>query len=113
MQLECFPILLADVLHLRQAVQVVKKVEHFLIRFVVVEWDDGDSVAYLVCKAEDGVVNYHNLREVLVEDAQIFDIVALGSMNAVLAVQPLLEQLFLWINVVEDRVGVHLIASCE
>ena len=113
MQLERLSVLLADILYFCEAVQVVEEVQHFLIGFVVVEWDDGDSVADLVGEAEDRVVDDHDLGEVLVENAQVFDIVALGREHAVLAVQSLLEQLLLRIHVVEDGICVDLMARRE
>ena len=90
--------------------------KHFFVALVIVEGDDWDSVVDLESKWEYWVVYYHDLRLVelsWVEDAQIFDVVAVGSEHAVLPVETMLDELLFWVYVVKDGIGVGLMAGCE
>ena len=59
-KLKGLPVLIPDIIHSRQAIQIVYQMQHFFISLVIVEWNDGDTVVDLKCKAVHAIVyNYH------------------------------------------------------
>lgn len=88
--------------------------KHFLIGFVIIEWNDRYSIINLERKTVDTIVNDDNVLEVSVfKDPQVLDVVALGGQTAVLAVETMLDELVVWVNVVKDGIGVDLVTSRE
>lgn len=88
--------------------------EHLLVCLLVVERNDRDTVVDLVGERIDRIVNDdHVLHASIGNDAQVFHVVALGCLHAMLSVETVLEKFVLWVNVVEDGVGVGLMRGCE
>ena len=56
-KLKCLSVLIPDIIHSRQAVQIVDQMQHFFISLVIVEWNDGDTVVNLKCKAVHAIVH--------------------------------------------------------
>ena len=75
--------------------------EHFLVALLVVKWDDRDAIIDLVGKWVYTIVNYNHVFHLTIsDDTEVFDIVAFRSLNAVLSVQSILEELILWIYII-------------
>ena len=107
-------VLVPDVVNSSQASQVVNQVKHFFISFIIVKWDDGDSIVYLECETINGVVYDNNIFQVSVsKNSQVFDVIPLLSQEAVLSVQPCLEILFLWVDIIKDSISVNLMGGCK
>ena len=90
--------------------------QHLFVSFVIVEWDDGDAVVDLVRERKHGVVHddyVFDFEQVGVDDPQILDEVAAGCLDTVLAVEAVLEQLPVRVDVVQDGICVHLVPRSE
>ena len=88
--------------------------EHLLIALLMIERNDWDTVVNLVGERVDRVVDDdHVFHRSIGDDSQILDVVALWSLHAVLPVHPILEQLILWVNVIEDSISVDLVRRSE
>jgi hypothetical protein len=87
--------------------------EEFRICRVVVVGYDGDPIFELEGERENRVVNQDDILErPVLEDAEVFD-VGLADNGAALAVEPKLKVASVWINEVENGVGVGLVGGCE
>ena len=88
--------------------------EHLLVGLFVVEGDNGDAIVDLIGERVHAVVyDHHVFHSSVGNDSQVFDVVALRRLNAVLPVQSILEQLILRVNVVQYGISVGLVRRCE
>jgi hypothetical protein len=100
-KLEGLPVLLTHIVDSSEAVQVVDEMKHFFVCFIIVEGNDRDSIVYLEGKAVYAIINdYHILQISFTKDTKVFYIVALGGEEAVLAIQTVLYQLVVWVDIV-------------
>ena len=66
--------------------------EHLLVGLFVVERNNGDAIVDLIGERVHAVVNDHHVFHSSVgNDSQVFDVVALRRLHAVLPVQSILE----------------------
>lgn len=88
--------------------------KHLLVSFVIIEWNDRNSIINLERKAVDTVIDNDDVLEISVfKDPQVLDVVALGCQTAVLAVETVLDVLLVWVDVVKNGISVDLVTSCE
>ena len=78
----------------------------------VVEGQDRDSVAELQAKRASRVVNQNNIAQLSVDPRKVFHVQAV-EVDAVFAVQPVMEELFLWVDLVENSISIVLVARSE
>ena len=61
---------------------------HFLILFVIVKWNDRNTIIYLEGKTVHTVIDDDNILQIpAIKDSQVFDIVTFFSKKTVLSVQ--------------------------
>lgn len=100
-KLKGLPVLIPDIVHSRQTVQIVNQMQHFFISLVIVERDNGDPVVNLKCKAVHAIVyNDHIFQVSISKYPQILDIIPLLSQKAVLSVKSSLEIFILRVNII-------------
>jgi hypothetical protein len=94
-ELECRLVLHTDVWAVVDAAEVVNQVHQLFVgKLVVVVGYDRYSVIKLVAEAVDGVVDDEQVWELSVlDDAQVFDVDALWRSDAVVSVEPILDEL--------------------
>ena len=91
-EFKCLSVLHSDILTRGQTVQIEDQVEHLLVGLFVVEGDNGDAIVDLVGEGVHAVVyDHHVFHSSVGNDSQVFDVVALRRLNAVLPVQSILE----------------------
>lgn len=113
-ELEGFSVLSPNVLNLSQAFQVVHQVQHLFVFLVGVEWNDGDAVVNLKGEGEDWVVDNDQVTEVSVSEyPKVFHVVAFLGLHAVVAVETVLEELVLRVEVVQDGICIGLVWCSE
>ena len=75
--------------------------QHLFICLLVVKWNYRDAVVYLIGKGVDRVVdNDHVLHSPVCNDPEILHVVAFWRLDTVLAVQSVLEELILRVDIV-------------
>ena len=83
--------------------------KHFLIRGFMVERDNRNTIVNLVSKGVNTIVNYDHVFHCSIGYySQIFDVIPLWCLHAVLPIHTILEHLILWVNIVEDRICINL-----
>ena len=113
-ELECFSVLFADVFARGEAVQVENEMEHFFVARFMVEGDDWYAVVYLIGEGIDWVVyDDHVLHVSVCYDPQVLHVIPFGSLDAVLPVHAILEELVFWVDIVEDSISIGLMWSCK
>ena len=114
-QLEGLPVLASNVIDFGEAIEIVDEMQHLLVGLVLVERNDRDPIVDLEGEAVDRVVDDDHILEVplVFEDPHVFYVVAFFSQEAVVPVEPCLDQLKVWIDVVQDSVCVCLVACSE
>ena len=60
-KLKGLPVLIPDIIHSRQAIQIVNQMQHFFISLVIVERDNWDSIINLKRKAIHAIVYNHHI----------------------------------------------------
>lgn len=114
LQLESLAVLFTDVLALGQAVKVEDQMHEFLVGLVIVERNDGDAVIELIPEGVDSVVDDDEVLQVSVaDDAKVLDVDALLRSDAVIAVEPVLYQAPVRVQVVKDDISIGLVAGCK
>jgi len=94
LQLKCFSVLYPDVGTVVNAVEVIYQVhQFFVVLFVVVVWNYRDAVIELISETIDSVVNNDQVTKVSVlDDSEVFDVYSLWRPDAVVTVEPVLDQ---------------------
>ena len=88
--------------------------QHFFICFIIIKWNDGNTIVYLESKTVDTVVNDYYVFEISVtEYSQVFDVIAFGGKIAMLSVKPMFNILVIWINIVQNSISIYLMARCK
>ena len=88
--------------------------KHFFITWLMVEWNNRDSVVYLISKGVHRVVNdYHILHVSVGNNSQIFHVIPFRSLDTVLTIKSILEKLIFRINIVKDCICIRLVRRCE
>ena len=88
--------------------------EHLFVRLLVVKRYNRNPVIDLISKRVDTVVNNDHVFEfAIADDSQVLHVVAFGGLHAVLAVQPVLEELVVWVDIVQDGVCICLMGRCK
>ena len=106
----------SDVLGADKAVEIVDEMQHLFVALLIIVWDDWDAIIDVEGEGEDRIVNYHDLWQGKLrvrEDAQILYVVSFGRLDAVLAVEAVLDELVIWVYVIENGVRVHLMTCRE
>ena len=86
----------------------------FLIMLVVYKLKDRDAIVDLKPKGVEQVVdNYHIFEVAVLDDTKVLDEEPVFGLHAVLPGEHIADVLVLWIDVVDDRVGVVLGGSRE
>jgi len=89
-------------------------VHQFFVALVVVERYYRYPVVQLVAEGIDGIVyNYEVLKVSVANDSQVLDVDTVFGANAVVAIEAVLDELALRVEVVQDHVCVGLVARCE
>jgi hypothetical protein len=114
LQLESLAVLLADVLALAETIKVVDEVLQLLVTLVIVEGYYRDTIVQLVPEGVHSVVDDDQVLELSVlDDAQVLDVDALLCTDAVVPVQPILNQLVLGVEQVQHHIRVCLVRGSE
>ena len=86
----------------------------FFVALVVVERYYRYPVVQLVAEGIDGIVyNYEVLKVSVANDSQVLDVDPVFGANTVVAIEAVLDELALRVEVVQDHVCVRLVARCE
>jgi len=111
---ERFSIVDADVILVDQTAKVVAEVEELLIPFLVrEEGQDRDPIVDLEGEGEHRVVHQDQILQVPVCDhPQVLD-EAVVSLHTLVSVEPVLDELLLWVQVVQNSVRVLLVRGSE
>ena len=113
-KLESLPILESYVLALGQTIQVENEMQHLLIRRLMIEWNNRDAVVDLVGEGVHRIIYYdHVLHLSVCDDAEVLNVVAFRRLHTMLPIQPILEQLILWVDIVQNRICISLVRRGE
>ncbi len=112
-----FPVQNSHVRHLVHALQVVDHVSELLVGLlgvVVVEADDGHARVQVEGEGVQGVVYDQQMAGVaVVEDAQVFHVVAFLGLHARVSIEPEWKVLIFRIEHIQYRISIHLMTSSE
>lgn len=88
--------------------------EELFVCLVVLEWDDGDSIAQLQAKTVNGIIHQnHVFHRHILDHSQILNVNVIRCFDAAVSIQSILEELVIGVDVVQDNICVPLVRGCE
>lgn len=112
--LEGFTVWYSEIIAILDHLDVVHQTDELSIVFIILEGRDWNAVGKLSSEAVDCVI-YDNqiLKITTFEDPQIFNVNVIVAFDAMVSVESMLDQLPLWIYIVEDGVCIPLVTCSE
>jgi len=114
LELEASGIYISHISACVKVFQVRNKSFELCVIFIEVEWEDWDTIFELVSKWINSVINQNHVFEISVgENSQIFDVKTLFGLDTAVSEEPMMDQLFVRIKMVQDNIGVAAMRGCK
>jgi hypothetical protein len=87
LHLEGLSVDLSKVISLFDDIQIVHQEQKLSVLYIIFEWDDRDAIRKLRAEGVNSIVNQNHILHFSVpEDAEVFDVNIISSLNAVVSV---------------------------
>lgn len=67
-ELEGLPVLISDVVHIRQTIKIINKMKHLFVSLIIIEWNDGNTIVNLECKTVNTIVDDDDVFEISIAE---------------------------------------------